>query len=143
MESTFCFPFVDNPGEWKGNDRLVRAFGRFVKSGGAEWRLILLEWGDDVDRTKDLLKELDLQSRVIWQGICSKPVLRKRQRAADVVCDQFVMEGYGSSVLELSAAGKPVVTSLLSQRMRLTNSPTYLLLSARKLRTRFSRHWSG
>ena len=107
----FLFSVCRQSWEWKGNDRLVRAFGRFVKSGGAEWRLILLEWGDDVDRTKDLLKELDLQSRVIWQGICSKPVLRKRQRAADVVCDQFVMEGYGSSVLESLAAGKPVVMS--------------------------------
>jgi acetyltransferase-like isoleucine patch superfamily enzyme/glycosyltransferase involved in cell wall biosynthesis len=94
---------------WKGNDRLVRAFAQFIRSSGASWRLILQEWGDDIDKTKELVDQLGLKSHVLWQGLCSKPVLRRRERAADVICDQCVMEGYGASVLEALAAGKPVV----------------------------------
>lgn len=45
--------------------------------------------------------------------MCSKPLLRRRQRAADLVADQFVMEGYGASVFESLAAAKPVIMSPL------------------------------
>jgi acetyltransferase-like isoleucine patch superfamily enzyme/glycosyltransferase involved in cell wall biosynthesis len=95
--------------EWKGNDRLVRAFARFCTEGHDEWRLVLQKWGPDVERCKSLIAELELSQRVLWQPLCSKPTLRKRQRAADVVADQFVMAGYGTSVLESMAAGKPVI----------------------------------
>lgn len=95
--------------QWKGNDRLIHAFARFLESGNAQWRLILQEWGPDVSKTKALIGELGIASRVLWQNLCSKPVLRKRQQAADVVADQFVMEGYGTSVLESMAAQKPVL----------------------------------
>lgn len=94
--------------EWKGNDRLFRAFRRFANEAD-DWRLILLEWGTDIAASKTLIAELGLQSKVLWQPLCSKPIVRERQRAADVVADQFVMEGYGSSVLESLATATPVV----------------------------------
>ncbi len=94
--------------EWKGSDRLVRGFASFAGKY-PEWRLVLLEWGTDVDKTKALATELGIDSKVLWEPLCSKPTLRLRQRAADVVADQFVMEGYGTSVLEALAAGKTVV----------------------------------
>ena len=96
--------------QWKGNDRLIQAFAAFTAAGRhAEWRLILQEWGPDIARSKELIGELELQAKVLWQPLCSKPLLRRRQQAADVVADQFVMAGYGTSVLESMAAGKPVI----------------------------------
>ena len=94
--------------EWKGNDRLIRAFCRFANDAD-DWRLVLQEWGTDIAASKALIADLGIQSRVLWQPLCSKPLLRERQRAADVVADQFVMEGYGTSVLESLAAATPVM----------------------------------
>lgn len=94
---------------WKGSDRLIQAFARFRDTGHAEWRLLLQAWGNDLERSRALIKALGLEGCVVWLPMCSKPVLRRRQRAADVVADQFVMEGYGASVFESLAAAKPVI----------------------------------
>jgi acetyltransferase-like isoleucine patch superfamily enzyme/glycosyltransferase involved in cell wall biosynthesis len=95
--------------EWKGNDRLIRAFARFSQARGFDWRLVLIAWGDSVQKSKDLIQSLSIADKVVWLQASSKALLRRRQRAADVICDQFVMEGYGSSVLESMAAGKPII----------------------------------
>lgn len=95
--------------EWKGSDRLIRAFAQIHQKGGSSWRLVLQSWGDDLERSRALVHELGLDDVTLWLSLCSKPLLRRRQRAADVVADQFVMEGYGASVLESLAAGKPVI----------------------------------
>jgi acetyltransferase-like isoleucine patch superfamily enzyme/glycosyltransferase involved in cell wall biosynthesis len=97
--------------EWKGSDRLIAGFSKFFKSGNSEWRLLLQSWGDDLQRSQSMVTDLGLDAVTLWLPMCSKPLLRERQRAADVVADQFVMEGYGASVLESLAAGKPVVMS--------------------------------
>lgn len=95
---------------WKGNDRLLRGFARFAAAGGGDWRLVLQAWGDDLDRSRALVSELGLERLVIWEPLCSKPLLRLKQQAADAAADQFVVAGgYGTSVLEAMAAAKPVV----------------------------------
>jgi glycosyltransferase involved in cell wall biosynthesis len=104
--------------EWKGSDRLIRAFDLFVKRGHENWRLVLQDWGTDVARSKQLVAELGLRSKVLWQSLCSKPTLRARQRAADLIADQFVMPGYGASVLEAMAAGKSVMMVPLTEADR-------------------------
>ncbi|WP_253188420.1 glycosyltransferase [Leptolyngbya sp. 'hensonii'] len=98
---------------WKGNDRLIHAFSRFVKEYG-DWRLILMEWGKDIEQSKVLIEALDIKDKVLWEPMSSKPRLRRLQQAADVVSDQFVMAAYGTSVLESMAAGKPVLKSPLN-----------------------------
>jgi glycosyltransferase involved in cell wall biosynthesis len=95
--------------EWKGSDRLVRAFAEFVNNGAASWRLVLHDWGTDTAATRKLIDELGVTDKVLWQPLCSKPSLRERQRAADAVADQFVMGGYGMAVMEALAAAKPVI----------------------------------
>lgn len=95
---------------WKGSDRVIRAFARFqATAAGSTWRLLLQSWGDDLERSRALVTSLGLDAVTAWLPMCSKPLLRRRQRAADLVADQFVMEGYGASVLESMAAGKPVL----------------------------------
>lgn len=94
---------------WKGNDRLLRGFAQFA-AGNREWRLVLQAWGDDVARSKALIADLGIEPLVIWERLCSKPVLRRSQQAADAAADQFVVAGgYGTSVLEAMAAAKPVL----------------------------------
>lgn len=107
--SIFILAVCRQSWQWKGSDRLLRAFARARQSGATELRLVLLGWGPDVVRSRKLIEELGLETVVAWEPLCSKSALRKRQRAADVVADQFVMAGYGTSVLESMAAGKPVI----------------------------------
>jgi len=95
--------------EWKGNDRLLRGFARVASGPAADWRLVLLAWGQDLERSRALVAELGLADRVLWEPLCSKPRLRLRQQAADVVLDAFAIEGYGTSVLESMAAARPVL----------------------------------
>lgn len=97
---------------WKGSDKLIRGFARFRTEhpqAAAGWRLLLQSWGTDIEASRRLVAEQGLDDVTLWLGMCSKPLLRRRQRAADAVADQFVMEGYGASVLEAMAAAKPVV----------------------------------
>lgn len=94
---------------WKGNDRVLRGFARACRQGVRHWKLVLLGWGADLDRSRVLVRELGLEDGVIFEPLCSKPRLRLRQRAADLVIDQMVIEGYGTSVLESMAAAKPVM----------------------------------
>lgn len=103
---------------WKGSDLLIRGFAAFHAREGGAWRLLLQSWGDDLERSRALVTELGLDAVTTWLPMCAKPTLRKRQRAADVVADQFVMEGYGASVLESLAAGKPVVMAPVPQAAR-------------------------
>jgi glycosyltransferase involved in cell wall biosynthesis len=105
----FLYSVCRQAWQWKGNDRLLRAFAEFTSNGNSDWRLVLQQWGPDVERSQQLIGELGLENRVLYETLCSKPVLRRRQQAADVVADQFVMEGYGTSVLESMAASKPVL----------------------------------
>jgi hypothetical protein len=97
---------------WKGSDKLIRGFARFradEPERAAGWRLLLQSWGTDLEASRLLVTELSLNDVTLWLTMCSKPLLRRRQRAADAVADQFVMEGYGASVLESLAAARPVI----------------------------------
>jgi glycosyltransferase involved in cell wall biosynthesis len=95
---------------------LIRALARFHERPEAKpWRLVLMGWGPDLEKTRHLIGQLGLESKAVWERLCSKPLLRKRQRAADLVADQFVMPGYGTSVLESMAAGKPIVMARLDE----------------------------
>lgn len=108
--SRFLLAACRHTWRWKGNDRLIRGFAEFAKGSSTRWRLVLQTWGDDVDRSKALAHELGVSHLLIWERLCSKPILRKKQRAADAAADQFVMPGaYGTSVLEAMAAGRAVI----------------------------------
>ena len=103
--------------EWKGNDRLIHAFQELRRAQlYSDWRLVLMHWGPDVEKTRKLIAELGLEAAVLWEKLVSKPLVRKYQRAADLVVDQFVMPGYGTSVLESMAAGKAVVMRPADER---------------------------
>jgi len=115
--------------EWKGNDRLIHAFNELRQAQRyRDWRLVLMQWGPDVEKAMKLISELGLEAVVLWEKLVSKPLVRKYQRAADLVVDQFVMPGYGTSVLESMAAGKAVVMRPADERSQayLKEPPPFL-----------------
>lgn len=74
----------------KGQHLIVRAFHEFSRTAKRRARLILLEWGRDVTRTRVLVEKLGIASFVTWL-----PILRRQElyaamsRPDTLVIDQF------------------------------------------------------
>lgn len=106
----FVFQTCRQSWQYKGNDKLIRAFAE-VHEKLAEMRLVLTEWGDDIELTRSLARELGVVNKIWWVPLASKPLVARRQRAADIVVDQLVMPSFGTSIMESMAAEKPVIAN--------------------------------
>ena len=96
----------------KGNQEALAGFARFLAaSGRSDVRLLLLEWGKEVERSRALIRQLGIERNVVWRPVLSGKAFRNALAAADVVLDQFVLGVFGSTVPQALAAGKPVVAS--------------------------------
>lgn len=94
----------------KGNDKYLRAFGRLIKRG-AKATLLIPAWGQEVDRSKELCRSLEINEQVIWLRPLSERVLLKYYQASDLVLDQFQLGVFGLITPKAMACGKPVLTS--------------------------------
>jgi len=97
----------------KGNDRLLRAFAKFIAQG-YKARLVMIDWGtlEDADQSRDLVKALDIDRYVEWLSPASKPRLIQFYNQSDAVFDQFILGSYGTTAPEAMACGRPVVMYL-------------------------------
>jgi glycosyltransferase involved in cell wall biosynthesis len=95
--------------EIKGSDRLLRGFAEFVRRDRPNAVLLLNEWGLEVDRSKALIRELDVERNVRWSPPLPKLRLIDAYRAADVVLDQFLIGTFGAVAPEAMSCGRPVV----------------------------------
>jgi glycosyltransferase involved in cell wall biosynthesis len=95
--------------EIKGSDRLLRGFAEFVRHGRPNAVLLLNEWGLELDRSKALIRQLDVERNVRWLAPLPKLRLIDAYRAADVVLDQFLIGSFGAVAPEAMSCGRPVV----------------------------------
>lgn len=95
----------------KGNDRLVRAFARFVR-GRPRALLLLLNSGVDVEATRKLIAALGIEENVKFLNRLRKGELIEMIKSVDLVADQFNIGAFGGSALEVMACGKPLLTYL-------------------------------
>lgn len=97
----------------KGNDRLLRAFGKFIATGHKA-ALVLVDWGtlEDTESSRNLVRELGLEGSVKWLRPVSKPRLIQLYNSADAVFDQFLLGSYGTTAPEAMSCGAPVVMYL-------------------------------
>ncbi|MGH3104113.1 MAG: glycosyltransferase family 4 protein [Gaiellaceae bacterium] len=103
--------WVDGDVSWsKGSDRFLRAAA--LLRGRFDFRLVLAEWGRDLDATKRLLSELGLEERVEWVPPLRKRDLWTRYLASHAVVDQFAIRAIGGVAFEAMALGRRVVTAL-------------------------------
>ncbi len=105
-------PLVFSPTrhEWdeKGNDKLIKAFSNFVMRRRRS-RLVLVEWGNDLLSSKNLIANLGIEENVTWVPPMHKKRLIEWYRLADVVADQFVLGAYGTTAPEAMSCAKPVL----------------------------------
>lgn len=93
----------------KGNDALLKAFARCIKSFPGKLVLILNEWGQEVAQSKALIEALGVGDRIVWTPPLNKMKLIEYYNAADVVLDQFTIGTFGTVTPEAMACGKPVM----------------------------------
>jgi len=97
----------------KGNDRLLRAFGKFVDQG-YKAKLLMVDWGtlEDAQQSRDLVRALHIQESVEWLSPVSKPGLIQLYNSSDAIFDQFLLGSYGTAAPEAMSCGKPVAMYL-------------------------------
>lgn len=93
----------------KGIDRLLRGFAAFVRSQRPNAVLLCSDWGQEVERSRVLVRDLGIEGNVRWTHPLPKVRLIDAYRGADVVCDQFLIGTFGAVAPEAMACGRPVV----------------------------------
>lgn len=94
----------------KGNDKMIRAFAK-LRNAGIEAALIVPAWGQEVDKSKALARDLGVEAHLGWCAPLSEPLLARYFRAVDLVLDQFQLGVFGLITPKAMACGKPVLTS--------------------------------
>ena len=97
----------------KGNDRLLRAFAKFIDQG-YKAKLLMVDWGtlEDAQQSRDLVKALHIEESVEWLSPASKPRLIQLYNSSDAIFDQFLLGSYGTTAPEAMSCGKPVAMYL-------------------------------
>lgn len=97
--------------DYKGTERLIRGFARYLREGGSG-RLVMAEKGHDVDDARDLVEEQGIADRVRW--VSELPFMRYLDviAEADLVCDAVSLAGPAQICHEAYALGRPVLGNL-------------------------------
>lgn len=103
--------------DWKikGTDQFIRALPLLKRQTPGRVKLILIEWGEQVEESKRLIHALACDSDVIWKKSMCRITMIKHIHAADVVFDQMVLPVFGSTAPQTIAAGVPVIGSYVPE----------------------------
>jgi len=80
--------------------------------------LLLTEWGEDVARSRELIRELGCSDAVAWIRPQPRIGMIRLTQAADVVLDQMALPHFGATAPQAMAAGTPVISSYLPESTR-------------------------
>jgi hypothetical protein len=95
----------------KGTDIVIKSLPRIIDKTDKRVVLILCEWGNEIERSKGLIRELDLEAHIVWSRPLPKRKLAKYLKAADVILDQMTLPHFGGTAPQSLAAGTPVIMS--------------------------------
>lgn len=98
----------DTDGE-KGNDLLIRGFAQFVKTVSPRAHAIFVDWGGAVEKSKELIRSLDIQSSVTWITLQPNARMLNLIEASDCVADQFHLGTFGGIAPKGMMLGKPTL----------------------------------
>lgn len=97
----------------KGNDRLLKAFAKFIQAG-YKAKLRIIDWGfeEDVLLAKIFVSREGLDDYVEWHRPYSKPALVRAYNECDAVFDQYILGSGGTTCYEAMSCETPVVIHL-------------------------------
>lgn len=80
--------------------------------------LITIEWGPDLEKSKKLVRELDLGDKVSFLPLMSRPKFIRYLNSVDCVLDAF-RRGFGTIATQTLACGTPLISALKGAEKRL------------------------
>jgi glycosyltransferase involved in cell wall biosynthesis len=95
----------------KGNDVIIRAAAAIARET-RNFRLVFVEWGQEVSDSRDLIEELGLPDLVEWIPTMSKRELWRRYCVSHAVVDQFVVPAIGGVGFETMALGRRLISAI-------------------------------
>lgn len=95
----------------KGNDILIKGFANFTKSHpDISSKLILFEYGRNVDASKTLIKTLNIEENVVWMPIMPRNEIMFGLNISDMACGHFKTSWLTCGVVnETLASDKPLL----------------------------------
>ena len=94
---------------WKRVDRAIKIMPQVVKKV-PETVLIIVGWGSEENNLRDLVKELDLEKKVIFAGKVTHNEVKYFMNGCDIFLSLYDYSNLGNPVLEALVCGKSVVT---------------------------------
>jgi glycosyltransferase involved in cell wall biosynthesis len=94
----------------KGNDKVFRAFAEFIQVYPKRAKLLVVNKGWDVEHSKSLIKELEIEDKVVWLEPMPKADMVMLYNSVDIVLDQFVVGVLALVAIEAMACGTPAMT---------------------------------
>ena len=94
----------------KGNDTFIKALP-FLIENNFPFKLSLVEWGVDVEETKDLISQLKIENYIEWIPLQPKSKLWDMYLKYDLLVDQFAISVISGCTFEALALGCPVLTA--------------------------------
>lgn len=107
-----CWVQGDAGETWKANDRVFRAFARFLRHTRRKALLLAVAHGPDVLASQRLVEELGIEDAVRWIRPRPRHELVTLYNAADLVLDQFGRGDFGAVAPEAWACARPVVINI-------------------------------
>lgn len=99
----------DDPSLMKGNDKLLRA-ARIIYDEGYHPKIILFEWGRHVGKSRELIKELGIETLITWVKPMKKTELWKSYFRCHAIVDQFSIPAFGGVTFEGLTFSKRIIT---------------------------------
>lgn len=96
----------------KNSDYLIRGFAKYILANhNTKACLVMLEYGSDIEASKNLIRELDIENHVKWFPKMYRKELMYIVKNADLCCGEFAHSFliYGT-VAEAMLMKKPIVT---------------------------------
>lgn len=81
------------------------------KSKNLDLKFLFVEWGDEVQKTKNLIKDLGIESYIEWIPLHSRAALKRLKVEILAVIDQVKIPAYGGITEDCLGLGVPVITA--------------------------------
>lgn len=94
--------------KYKGYDKVIKALSLVIKEI-SDIKYLIVGKGDDSDRMRCLIKDMDLENNIIMIGYVSDNELLSYYNTCDIFIMPSKIEGFGIVFLEALACGKPVI----------------------------------
>lgn len=98
-------------GNSKGNEIIVKAAKKLVEGGKTNFLVTMLKYGSDVQATKNLIQQLDLETYFEWKPTMTREELWSFYLNSNAVLDQFYIPAIGQIGVESLALGSRLINA--------------------------------